>query len=121
MATVETLGREVSVKPAWRRRAPIRHALPQPPRHAPVRHSPRHPRSEPPRSRSYTLCVILDVYSRYMVGWLVAEGEAAALAEQLIAETCRKQDVTPDRLTLYADRGGAMTSKTVALLLADLG
>jgi putative transposase len=69
----------------------------------------------------YYLYTILDVFSRYVVGWLIAERESAILAEQLIAETCTKQGVTPEQLTLHADRGSSMTSKPVALLLADLG
>jgi putative transposase len=69
----------------------------------------------------YYLYTILDVFSRYVPGWLIAKCESAGLAKQLIAETCAKQGITPDRLTLHADRGGAMRSKTVALLLADLG
>jgi putative transposase len=69
----------------------------------------------------YYLYTILDVFSRYVVGWLIAERESASLAEQLIGETCAKQGIEPDQLTLHADRGSAMISKTVALLLADLG
>jgi len=69
----------------------------------------------------YYLYVILDVYSRYVTGWLIAECESARLAEQLIAQTCTKQEIVPDQLTLHADRGSAMKSKPVALLLADLG
>jgi len=69
----------------------------------------------------YYLYTILDVFSRYVVGWLIAERESARLAEQLIADTCAKQGIEPDQLTLHADRGSSMTSKTVALLLADLG
>lgn len=69
----------------------------------------------------YYLYVILDVYSRYVVGWMVAERESAELAEQLIAETCAKQGIKPDQLTIHADRGSSMTSKPVALLLSDLG
>jgi putative transposase len=69
----------------------------------------------------YYLYVILDVFSRYVVGWLIAERESAALAEVLIAETCAKQGIERDQLTLHADRGSSMRSKTVALLLADLG
>ena len=69
----------------------------------------------------YYLYTILDVFSRYVPGWLIAECESATLAEQLIAETCAKQGIEPDQLTLHADRGSAMISKTVALLLADLG
>jgi putative transposase len=69
----------------------------------------------------YYLYVILDVYSRYVTGWLIAQCESARLAKQLIAETCAKQGIVPDQLTLHADRGSAMKSKSVALLLADLG
>jgi putative transposase len=65
--------------------------------------------------------VILDVFSRYAVGWMVATGESAALAEKLIADTCAKQQIAPGQLTVHADRGSSMTSKPVAFLLADLG
>jgi putative transposase len=69
----------------------------------------------------YYLYTILDIFSRYVPGWLIATCESASLAKQLIAETCTKQGITLDQLTLHADRGSAMKSKTVALLLADLG
>ena len=69
----------------------------------------------------YYLYVILDIFSRYVVGWMLAHRESAALAQRLIAESCRKQDIEPDQLTLHADRGSSMRSKPVALLLADLG
>ena len=69
----------------------------------------------------YYLYVILDVYSRYVVGWMIAERESAALAEELIAQTCLRQGIEAGQLTIHADRGSAMTSKPVALLLADLG
>ena len=69
----------------------------------------------------YYLYVILDVFSRYVVGWLIAERESADLAELLIAETCARQGIARDQLTIHADRGISMRSKTVALLLADLG
>jgi putative transposase len=69
----------------------------------------------------YYLYVILDVYSRYVVGWMIAERETAELAEAFIAETCAKEGIKPEELTLHADRGSAMTSKCVAHLLADLG
>jgi putative transposase len=69
----------------------------------------------------FHLYVIMDVFSRYVVGWMVAPRESAALAEKLISETCERQKITPDQLTLHADRGSSMTSKPVALLLADLG
>lgn len=75
-----------------------------------------------PTTWSYSyLYVILDVYSRYVVGWLLAERETAELAEAFIAETCAKEGIGPDQLTIHADRGSAMTSKCVAHLLADLG
>jgi len=69
----------------------------------------------------YYLYVILDVFSRYVVGWMITERESAELAEAFIAETCAKEGVCPNQLTLHADRGSAMTSKSVAQLLADLG
>jgi putative transposase len=69
----------------------------------------------------YYLYTILDVFSRYVVGWLIAEGESATLAQQLIRATCVKQAIQPDQLIVHADRGSSMRSKTVALLLADLG
>jgi len=69
----------------------------------------------------FYLYVILDVFSRYAVGWLVADGESSALAERLIAETVGRQNIRPGQLTLHADRGSSMRSKPVALLLADLG
>ncbi len=69
----------------------------------------------------FYLYVILDIFSRYVVGWMVAHRESAALAKRLIAETCDKQAITPDQLTIHADRGASMRSKTVALLLSDLG
>lgn len=69
----------------------------------------------------FQLYVILDVYSRYAVGWLVAPRESDRLAEELIAEAIYQQGVPANQLTLHADRGTSMTSKTVAQLLADLG
>jgi putative transposase len=69
----------------------------------------------------YHLYVILDIYSRYVVGWMVATCESAVLAEKLIAATCAKQGISRGRLSIHADRGSSMTSKPVALLLADLG
>jgi putative transposase len=69
----------------------------------------------------YHLYVIIDIYSRYVPGWLLATRETAELAERLIAETIRKHHVVADQLTIHADRGTSMASKTVALLLADLG
>jgi putative transposase len=69
----------------------------------------------------YYLYTILDVFSRYVTGWMIAERELASLAEELIRATCEKQGIQPGQLTLHADRGSSMHSKPVALLLADLG
>lgn len=68
----------------------------------------------------FHLYVILDIFSRYVVGWMIAPGESADLAEQLIADTLAKQGIAPGTLTLHADRGTSMRSKVVAQLLADL-
>ena len=69
----------------------------------------------------FYLYVILDIFSRYVVGWMLAHGESAVLAKRLIAETCEKQRIVPGRLTVHADRGSSMKSKPVAHLFADLG
>ncbi len=69
----------------------------------------------------YSLYVVLDLFSRKIVGWLVERREDAALAEALIAESYTREGVQPQQLTLHADRGAPMTSKTVAELLRDLG
>jgi putative transposase len=69
----------------------------------------------------FYLYVILDVFSRYVTGWMVAYRESAELAKRLIEESCKKQNIQPGQLTLHADRGTSMRSKPVALLLADLG
>jgi putative transposase len=74
----------------------------------------------PVRWSVYHLYVILDIFSRYVVGWMVTLRESAELAEQLIAETIAKQHIVPGTLTLHADRGTSMRSKTVAQLLIDL-
>ena len=68
----------------------------------------------------FYLYVILDVFSRYAVGWMLALRESAALATTLIEETCTKQIIQPGELTIHADRGSSMRSKPVAFLLADL-
>ncbi len=75
----------------------------------------------PAKWRYYYLYVILDIFSRYVVGWMVAEKERQELARRLIAATCAKQGIDADQLTLHADRGAPMTAKTVAELLIDLG
>ena len=69
----------------------------------------------------YYLYVILDVFSRYVVGWMVAHREVASLAQKLIEQTCTRQGIKAGKLTIHADRGSAMTSKPVAFLMADLG
>ena len=69
----------------------------------------------------FYLYVLLDIYSRYVTGWMVAHREQAALAERLMADTIAKQGIPAGQLTLHADRGSSMTSKPVAFLLADLG
>jgi hypothetical protein len=65
--------------------------------------------------------VIIDIYSRKTVGWMVASRESAVLAEQLLATTIAAENVPAGQLTIHADRGSSMASKPVALLLADLG
>jgi putative transposase len=65
--------------------------------------------------------VILDIFSRYVPGWLLAHAENAHLAEALLAETVTKQGIQPGQLTMHADRGSPMVAKPVAFLLADLG
>jgi putative transposase len=69
----------------------------------------------------YYLYVILDIYSRYAVGWMLARAERAELSKRLISETILKQGVTKDQLTIHSDRGSPMIAKGVAHLLADLG
>lgn len=69
----------------------------------------------------YYLYVLLDIFSRYVVGWLLARQESAALAKVLIGESCARQQIGPDQLIIHADRGPSMTSQPVALLLATLG
>ena len=69
----------------------------------------------------FYLYVILDIFSRYVVGWMVAPQESAALAKRLLSATCEKQGIIPEQLTIHADRGPSMKSKAVAFLLADLG
>ena len=75
----------------------------------------------PKRWTYFYLYVLLDIFSRYVVGWMVAERENSALAARLIEQTCLKQGIEPQTLTLHSDRGAPMTSKCTAQLLADLG
>lgn len=69
----------------------------------------------------FYLYVLLDVFSRYVVGWTIQHRESARIAEQLIAQAIEQQGILPGQLTVHADRGSSMTSKPVAFLLADLG
>ena len=69
----------------------------------------------------FYLYVIIDIFSRYVVGWMLARSERAWLAERLLAETIAKQNVTAGALVIHADRGTSMASQPVAHLLADLG
>jgi putative transposase len=69
----------------------------------------------------FYLYVILDIFSRYVVGWMLASRESAILAEKLIHDTCVKQQIQRGQLLIHADRGASMKSKPVALLLSDLG
>ena len=75
----------------------------------------------PTKYTAYYLYVIIDVYSRFVVGWLLAEKESEMLAQHLISQTCRNQGIAREQLTLHADRGGPMRAKSVAQLLMDLG
>ena len=75
----------------------------------------------PAKWTHFYLYVILDLYSRYVPGWMVARRESGKLARRLIVETMGKQGISRDQLTVHADRGPSMTEKTLALLLADLG
>ncbi len=69
----------------------------------------------------YPLYTVLDIFSRFVVGWMIAEVESSDLAKQLIAETARKQGIQPDQLTLHADNGSPMKGKPLSQLLLDLG
>jgi len=75
----------------------------------------------PTKGTYYQLYVIIDVFSRYIPGWLLADRESGNLAKRLVRETCWKQKIKPGQLTLHADRGSSMKSKPLALLLTDLG
>jgi len=75
----------------------------------------------PVKGTLFYLYVILDIFSRYVVGWLLAHRESATLAKKLITETSDKQQIDQDQLTIHSDRGSSMKSKSVALLLSDLG
>jgi putative transposase len=75
----------------------------------------------PTKGTYFTLYIVLDIFSRYIVGWQVALRESAVVAQQLIAACCEQQRVAPGELTIHADRGSPMTAKSTALLYVDLG
>jgi len=75
----------------------------------------------PAKWTHFALYTVIDIFSRYVVGWMIAERESAELAKQLIATAATNQQIQPDQLTLHADNGKPMKAKTLALLLSDLG
>jgi len=75
----------------------------------------------PMKWQFYYLYVLIDIFSRYVVGWLLAQAENAGIAQQLIGETCLKYGIARDSLTLHSDRGSPMRAKGTAELLVDLG
>jgi putative transposase len=75
----------------------------------------------PAKWTHFALYTIIDIFSRYVVGWMIAERESAELAKQLIATAAANQQIEPEQLTLHADNGKPMKAKTLALLLSDLG
>ncbi len=75
----------------------------------------------PAKWTHFALYTVIDIFSRYVVGWMIAEHESAELAKQLIATAAANQHIQPDQLTLHADNGKPMKAKTLALLLSDLG
>ncbi len=75
----------------------------------------------PLRGVYYSLYVVLDIFSRYVVGWTIARTESASIGQALIEDACRVHGIVPGQLTCHADRGSPMTAKSTALLLADLG
>ena len=75
----------------------------------------------PAKWTHFALYTVIDIFSRYVVGWMIAERESAELAKQLIATAAANQQIQPDQLTLHADNGKPMKAKTLALLLSDLG
>ena len=69
----------------------------------------------------FYLYVLMDIFSRFVVGWMVARQESAVLAKELIQQSCQNQEIDPDELTIHSDRGGPMRAKSLALLLSDMG
>lgn len=75
----------------------------------------------PPKTAPFHLYVIIDIYSRYVVGWMIAHKESKQLATRLIHQTCVRHKIQKEQLTIHADRGSSMRSKAVSELLCDLG
>lgn len=75
----------------------------------------------PHKGTYFALYVVLDIFSRYVVGWMIAERELASLAKRLIEETCHKEGIEEEQLSIHSDNGKPMRSKSLALLYADLG
>lgn len=75
----------------------------------------------PAKWTHFALYTVIDIFSRFIVGWMIAERESAELARQLIATAAANQGIQPEQLTLHADNGKPMKAKTLALLLSDLG
>ena len=75
----------------------------------------------PAKWTHFALYTVLDIFSRFIVGWMIAERESAELAKQLIATAAANQGIQPEQLTLHADNGKPMKAKSLALLLSDLG
>ena len=73
------------------------------------------------KGKWYSLYVVVDIFSRCIVGWTTAEKECQQIAADLLEETCLRQGISRDTLTIHADNGGPMISKTVAQLLLELG
>lgn len=69
----------------------------------------------------YYLYVMLDIFSRYVVGWMVAASETATLAKEFISTNCERQSIEENRLTIHSDRGSPMIAKSVAQLMVDMG
>lgn len=75
----------------------------------------------PAKWTHYYLYVMMDIFSRYIVGWLIAPRESGTLAKRLMEESYQKQNLKPGQLIIHADRGSSMMSVTVAQKLVDLG
>ena len=127
LCSVRTMYRILAASKQVRERRAVR----QHPRYAPPQLMARGPNElwswditrllGPGKWQYYYLYVMLDVYSRYVVGWLVAEREHNELSQALITACCSKQGVQPGQLTIHSDRGKPMTAKSVGELMVDLG